>query len=130
MGCNSDNNSAILGNCFNQTEYVKDQLCTQFSIAPPVPPATDPDTVIIYEAINESVVASFVLRNTGPIPLTVTITNAAGTDITGTDPTIGAGQSLLRTVDSLGTISITGPASTETSPAKGELDIVVRYTLN
>lgn len=128
MGCcKSDNNSAILGNCFNQTEYVKDQLCTQFSIAP----ADTADTVTIYEAINESVAASFVLRNTGTIPFTVAITNSAGTDITGGDAIVGPGQSLLRTVDSLGSISVTGPvAPTETSSAKGELDIVVRYTLD
>ncbi len=129
MGCKSDTNSAILGNCFNQTEYVKDQLCTQFSIAPADTPG---DTVTIYEAINESVVASFVLRNTGTISFTVAITNSAGTDITGGDATIGPGQSLLRTVDNLGSISVTGPVAspTETSSAKGELDIVVRYTLD
>ncbi|MDW4509909.1 S-Ena type endospore appendage [Priestia megaterium] len=127
MGCNSDSNSAILGNCFNQTEYVKDQLCTQFTIAP----AAAPDnTVVVYQAINESVVASFVLRNTGTVAFTVTVTNAAGTDIIGPDLEIAPGESLLRTVDNLGSISITGPIPPETASAKANLDIVVRYTLN
>ncbi|MBY0061744.1 MULTISPECIES: S-Ena type endospore appendage [Priestia] len=123
MGCNSDTNSAVLGNCFNQTEYVKDQLCTQFSI-------TDVAAVVIYEAINESVIASFVLKNTGTIDFAVTVTNSAGGIIIPVTTIIPPGQSLLRTVDNLGSISITAAGAAPETPAKGQLDIVVRYALD
>ncbi|MEW4240135.1 hypothetical protein Q0N51_14275 [Priestia megaterium] len=123
MGCNSDSNSAILGNCFNQTEYVKDQLCTQFSITVATP-------VVVYEAINESVIASFVIKNTGTVAFTVTVTNSAGEVITTPALDVAPGQSLLRTVDNLGSISITAAGASEATPAKGQLDIVVRYTLD
>lgn len=121
MACNSDYNSAILGNCSRGNDYVKDQLCCQFSIA-----AGADET--IYEAINESVVASFILKNSGTFPFTVTVTNSAGTVVLPAE-TLDPGQCLMRTIDNLGDISIAGPVA-PAGPAKGELDIVVRYQLD
>lgn len=120
MSCNSDYNSAILGNCSRGNDYVKDQLCCQFSIA-----AGADET--IYEAINETVIASFILKNSGTFPFDVTATNSAGTTVL--TETLAPGQCLMRTIDNLGAISIAGPVA-PAGPAKGELDIVVRYQLD
>ncbi|KOO48600.1 S-Ena type endospore appendage [Priestia koreensis] len=124
MGCNSGNNSdyssAILGQCSTSPDYVKDQLCAQFTV-----PVAGTET--IYSAINESVIASFVLKNTGTVNFTVVVRNAAAATVIPA-LVVTPGQVIMRTVDNLGDIAITGPA-TGTVAARGELDIVVRYVL-
>ncbi|MGE7218562.1 S-Ena type endospore appendage [Priestia koreensis] len=118
MGCNSDYSSAVLGQCSTSPDYVKDQVCAQFSIA---------TTEVIYEALNETVIASFVLKNTGIVAFTVDVENAAETPVI-TAENVAPGQVIIRTIDSLGTISITNAGGAGTT-AKGDLDIVVRYTI-
>jgi len=118
MGCNSDYSSAVLGQCSTSPDYVKDQLCAQFSIT---------TTETIYEALNETVIASFVLKNTGIVAFTVDVENAAGAAVI-TAENVAPGQVIMRTIDNLGNIAITNAGGAGTS-AKGELDIVVRYVL-